>query len=238
MYPPLLSPPNTSNGHENHSNMKRTLESYFPLTTGDTKRRTRDSSFLHNGNNEADQETLPPSTHATSPFPISQLPHVLRSSLIDEPLASSTAGALTTARVINDRPNLDLLYFEPFVPRDAHAALFGFLRAALPFYRVEYTIHRPSGGDSGAGGDKQSVVASGAASTPTLVRTPRFTTVFGVDATSRFARMGDDDSSQLVLVDAATGAPVPADRYRCTPRPIPECLDTLRLVRVVSRSVP
>jgi hypothetical protein len=233
------------------STMKRTLESYFPRSTAGKKLRTHESSSLHpypaeargvaSICHEADEDALPPSTHKTFPFPIPQLPGALRTLFKEQSLTSSAAAA--AARTINDQPDLDLLYFEPFVPREAHALLFRFLRAALPFYRVEYTIQRPGsggGGGGGGGGDgggssgaqQPAVVTAAAAPTPTLVRTPRFTTVFGVDVTSRFATMVDDGGSQQVLVDAATGAPVPAARYRCTPRPIPECLDTLRLVSV------
>lgn len=51
----------------------------------------------------------------------------------------------------------------------------------------------------------------------------RYTTVFGLDDTSRFV---EDDS----IVDAKTLAKVPKSAYdRCAPRPIPKCLDDLRL---------
>ena len=54
-------------------------------------------------------------------------------------------------------------------------------------------------------------------------RTPRYTTVFGVDETSRFNEHG-------VVIDAKTGQPVQKDSYsRYSPRPIPKCLDELRI---------
>lgn len=45
-------------------------------------------------------------------------------------------------REINDQPDLDLLYFEPYVPVSIARLLFEFLRSELPFYRVEYKIKR------------------------------------------------------------------------------------------------
>lgn len=45
-------------------------------------------------------------------------------------------------RAINDQPDLDLLYFEPYIPRGTERVLFDFLRSQLPFYRVEYDINR------------------------------------------------------------------------------------------------
>lgn len=45
-------------------------------------------------------------------------------------------------KLINDQPDLDLMYFEPYVPRYMARQLFGFLREELPFYRVEYSIKR------------------------------------------------------------------------------------------------
>jgi alkylated DNA repair dioxygenase AlkB len=88
------------------------------------------------------------------------------------------------------------------VPSHIAKQLFESLRANLPFYRVEYDINR-----------------SGIQS---HIRTPRYTTVFSVDDTSRFDEHG-------AVVDAKTGMEVPAGAYaRYAPRPIPKCLDDLR----------
>lgn len=105
--------------------------------------------------------------------------------------------------MINDQLDLDMLYFEPYVPPTQAKEIFTFLRGNLPFYRVKYTIKR--------------------AGVETAIKTPRFTTVFGLDATSRFS---SSSSADAVVVDAKTGAPVPATRY--APRPLPTCLDELR----------
>ncbi|PSK55706.1 S-methyl-5'-thioadenosine phosphorylase [Elsinoe australis] len=135
------------------------------------------------------------SAHDTYPFPVPHLPTELTDALGFAPEAE--------AKVINDQPDLDLLYFQPYVPKSSERALFRFLRQELFFYRVQYKIKRGP--------------------VETQINTPRFTTVFGLDETSKF---GPDGSS---IVDAITRQPVPADRYKtCKPRPIPECLDYLR----------
>jgi len=55
--------------------------------------------------------------------------------------------------------------------------------------------------------------------------------VFGLDETSRFT---SDPSSIVEASDPFT--PVPKTKYKCQPRPIPECLDFLR--RAASRKLP
>jgi alkylated DNA repair dioxygenase AlkB len=104
-------------------------------------------------------------------------------------------------KVINDQLDLDLLYFQPYVPKDIERDLFKFLRQSLPFYRVKYTIKRGT--------------------IETQINTPRFTTVFGLDETSRFLADGS-------IVEAQSGKPVAKDKYKSRPRPIPRCLDILR----------
>lgn len=134
------------------------------------------------------------STHPTYPFPIPGFPlH------IEKELSSLPA---TIGRGINDQLDLDLLYFQPYVPGYLAKDVFSFLRSELPFYRVKYTIKRGP--------------------TETQINTPRYTTVFGVDSTSRFS----DDG---IVVDAKTGTKAPTSSYpNCAPRPIPKCLDDLR----------
>ncbi|KAK6842425.1 2OG-Fe(II) oxygenase superfamily protein [Apiospora arundinis] len=143
------------------------------------------------------------SMHPAYPFPIPHLPPALAAELPSWPAS--------LGRVINDQPDLDLLYFEPYVARGlggsggSARALFEFLRAELPFYRVEYDINR--GGTS------------------THIRTPRWTTVFGLDDTSRFGGSGNEK-----ILDAKNGCDVSADKFytRYKPRSIPKCLDDLR----------
>lgn len=109
-------------------------------------------------------------------------------------------------RAVDNQPDLDLLYFEPYVPGYLAKDVFTFLRAELPFYRVKYAIKR--------GGVE------------TSINTPRYTTVFGLDDTSRFSS-GSGGTARIV--DAKTGSNIPAGAYaRYAPRPIPTCLDDLR----------
>ncbi|KAJ5833916.1 Oxoglutarate/iron-dependent dioxygenase [Penicillium riverlandense] len=161
-----------------------------------------------------------PSQHPTYPSPIAQLPSHIEVGLVHAIPAS-------TARTINNQPHLDLLYFQPYIARTTANELFKFLRRELPFYRVQYNIRR---------GD-----------TETQITTPRFTTVFGVDETSKFVPRSsantntdrpqsntstpddEDHPASLILVDSSTTEPIPASKkYQSAPRPIPTCLDLLR----------
>ena len=135
------------------------------------------------------------STHSSYPFAIPHLPAAFAEQLGFAPAEEG--------KLINNQLDLDLVYYQPYIPSSIAPGVFDFLRQELPFYRVRYNITR---------GNVQ-----------TLVNTPRYTTVFGVDDTSRFAPDGS-------LVDAKTGKPVEKNRYKCAPRPIPQCLDELRKV--------
>jgi alkylated DNA repair dioxygenase AlkB len=144
--------------------------------------------------------STPPSQytrHPTYPFPIPHLP----SSITDELEKLVTA----QGKEINEQQHLDLLYFQPFVPTTISHQIFTFLRSELFFYRVKYTIKRFG--------------------KETLVNTPRFTTVFGLDETSRFTA---EFSNIVESSDPARD--VRRDKYKARPRPIPECLDFLRRV--------
>lgn len=102
---------------------------------------------------------------------------------------------------MSDQEDLDLVYYQPYIASSIAGGIYEFLRQELFFYRVQYKIKR--------GGIE------------TTINTPRFTTVFGVDATSKFNSSGE-------LVDNKTEKKIETGRYRCTPRPIPQCLDQLR----------
>ncbi|KAJ5618824.1 Oxoglutarate/iron-dependent dioxygenase [Penicillium lagena] len=170
--------------------------------------------------NHPQEDQGPASQHPTYPSPIAQLPSHIEVGLVHTTPAS-------TPRAINNQPHLDLLYFQPYIARTTANELFKFLRREIPFYRVQYNIRR--------GG------------TETQVNTPRFTTVFGVDETSKFVLRSsantnpnrpqtntstpshEDPSASLILVDSSTNEPIPASpKYQRTPRPIPTCLDLLR----------
>ncbi|CAI6332155.1 unnamed protein product [Periconia digitata] len=133
------------------------------------------------------------SSHASYPFAVSYLPEAFAEQLQFAPAEEG--------RVMNQERDLDMVYYQPYIPRSIADGMFEFLRQELFFYRVQYTIKR-----GGA---------------PTAINTPRFTTVFGVDATSRFTEDGG-------LVDAKTGKGIEKGRYKCTPRPIPQCLGLLK----------
>lgn len=133
------------------------------------------------------------STHPSYPFAIPHLPLSFTEQLAFAPAEEG--------KVMNDQPDLDLIYYQPYIAPSVATGIFEFLRQELPFYRVQYQINRGS--------------------IKTDINTPRFTTVFGVDATSSFSADGE-------LVDAKTGKKVEKGRYKCTPRPIPRCLDHLR----------
>lgn len=136
----------------------------------------------------------PSSSHPTYPFAIPHLPPNISDKILEAPCAEG--------RLINDQPDLDLLYFQPFVPKSVEKELFDFLRSQLFFYRVQYKIKR--------GGIE------------TQINTPRYTTVFGLDETSRFASDGS-------IIEAATSEPIAPNKYpTCRPRPVPQCLDELR----------
>jgi len=80
------------------------------------------------------QATQDFSNHFTYPFPITDLPRDLSSGLVFTPA--------TLGKKIDSQPDLDLLYFEPFIPRHLARPLFNLLRSSLPFYRVDYKIKR------------------------------------------------------------------------------------------------
>ncbi|KIE01849.1 DNA repair family protein, partial [Metarhizium majus ARSEF 297] len=162
---------------------KRTLDAFF---TAVPKRRRE---------NEPDQDAQAGhSAHPAYPFPIANLPALMMRDVASLPARPG--------RRINDQPDLDLLYFEPYIPAYLGKQMFDFLRSELPFYRVEYDIKR--------GGYQTHIV------------TPRWTTVFGLDDTSYFDAGGTvtDKSSTMKANDKRY------DRY--PPRPIPQCLDVLR----------
>jgi alkylated DNA repair dioxygenase AlkB len=135
------------------------------------------------------------SSHVAYPFAIPHLPAPFTEQLGFAPAEEG--------KVMNDQLDLDMVYYQPYIPTAITAGMFEFLRQELPFYRVQYNINR--------GGVQ------------TQINTPRFTTVFGIDETSRFASDG-------TIVDAKIGKKVDAKAYKCQPRPIPQCLNELRKI--------
>ncbi|KAF2874684.1 DNA repair family protein [Massariosphaeria phaeospora] len=159
-----------------------------------SKRGALDSFFKPAAPKKAKYEaSTEKSVHATYPYAVPHLPASITESLQFSP---SEEG-----KVMNEQLDLDLVYYQPYVSPAVSGSMFEFLRQELFFYRVQYKINR--------GGVQ------------TVINTPRFTTVFGVDATSKFGDGG-------MVLDAKTGKKAEASRYKCKPRPIPQCLDVLR----------
>ena len=168
---------------------KRKLDSFF-APTSEKRARVIDEHTI----TESDSISTETSNYSTYPFPVPYLPAHILNQLAEVPASQG--------KEINDQLDLDLLYFQPYIPKNVEKELFEFLRGELFFYRVQYTIKRYG--------------------TETQINTPRFTTVFGVDTASAFDSNG-------ALIDSQTRKPVPVDRYKtCKPRPLPQCLDHLR----------
>ncbi|CAG8074382.1 unnamed protein product [Penicillium salamii] len=167
---------------------KRTLDSFFkPSTPKRPKIETETEPT------DANADAKPPSQHPSYPIPIPQLPEHIEVSL-------EHGTPFKQGQGINNQPHLDLVHFQPYIPRATANELFKFLRRELPFYRVRYTARRGN--------------------VSTEINTPRWTTVFGIDETSIFENGR--------AVDVRTGSPIPPTKYQCTPRPIPACLEILR----------
>lgn len=111
------------------STKKRTLDSFFSPVTH-KKARTGESA-----EEEAGATANPNSScHSNYPFPIPYLPSHIYDRLPDLPAAKG--------REIRDQPDLDLVYFQPYISKCIERDLFEFLRRELFFYRVRYTIKR------------------------------------------------------------------------------------------------
>ncbi len=171
---------------------KRTLDSFF---ISPVAKKPRLSEFI---SPPPDSRTpVQKTNHPTYLWPVPHLPAHITDKL--ELLVTAEG------KPINNQPHLDLLYFQPFIPRTVERDLFEFLRSELFFYRVKYTIKRFG--------------------TETQINTPRYTTVFGLDETSQFV-----NDSHSIVETSDPSKPVSKTKYKCKPRPIPECLDFLRRI--------
>lgn len=116
---------------------KRTLDSFFAPPPSKRRHTEPSGSTSTEGAPTADrslQSELPPSCHSTYPFPVAQLPSYVAAALSSVPAVEGKA--------INDQSDLDLLYFQPYIPKDIEKDYFNFLRQELFFYRVQYKIKR------------------------------------------------------------------------------------------------
>ena len=169
---------------------KRALDTFFTPSSQKKVRLSSGSGPIGTSKSLSQPDTDQPlSDHPSYPYPVRHLPQSIQDAFSNVPMSEG--------REINDQPDLDLLYFQPFIPPSIERELFEFLRKELFFYRVKYKIKRGT--------------------IETEINTPRYTTVFGVDATSRFS-----SASPPVQLDATTSKPVPPDRYSCKPRPLPQ----------------
>lgn len=203
---------------------KRPLDTFFKPIPPPTTKRTKPST------SSPSSPSQQPDTHPSYPTPIAKLPSHLTTNLLHGTPARPP-------KPITTHPNLDLLYFQPYIARPIANELFKFLRAELPFYRVAYKIRR--------GGVE------------TQIHTPRYTTVFGVDETARFIPHSELDTTQsqsqspsnaetststpssspesqpvpIQTLHLTTLTPAPNTdtntKYKHTPRPLPTSLTTL-----------
>ncbi|KAL9607531.1 MAG: hypothetical protein Q9167_007562 [Letrouitia subvulpina] len=172
---------------------KRSLTEFF----SPTQKRARISPPVADEPSTPNEQ--PRSKHSTYPFPVPYFPSYISDQLLEVPASDGQA--------IDDQPDLDVLYFQPYISKAISKDLFEFLRSRLFFYRVQYKIKR--------GGIE------------TQINTPRYTTVFGVDESSQFSPSGD-------LLEASTSKLVAPNKYpTCKPRPLPHCLDELRRITEV-----
>ncbi|KAI9722717.1 MAG: hypothetical protein M1812_001648 [Candelaria pacifica] len=94
---------------------KRTLDSFFQPSANKKTRLSEIETTTATTN-----PSKPPSTHSTYPFSVPHLPPSIASVLPSLPSSIS--------REIKDQPDLDLLYFEPYIPQKLARELFEFLR--------------------------------------------------------------------------------------------------------------
>ena len=112
---------------------KRTLDSFFTSLSPKRPRVTEANTTKATANSPPQTE-LPTSNHPTYPFPVSHFPQPIANALSDVPAVEG--------KEINNQPDLDLLYFQPYIPKIIEKDLFEFLRQELFFYRVQYKIKR------------------------------------------------------------------------------------------------
>ena len=113
---------------------KRTLDGFFHISSPSRKRARRElETPTPKGPSVSGGQS---SNHATYPYPIPHFPLHIAEALSNVPA--------TEGKEINDQPDLDLVYFQPYIPKSIERDLFEFLRQELFFYRVQYKIRRGS----------------------------------------------------------------------------------------------
>jgi len=161
---------------------KRNISSFFQTTPSPSKKQRIEESV---------EDADVPTNYPAYPHPIRCFPQSIHTALDEE---------MYDGKILNDKLDLDMVHYQPFLSKDLAKNIYIFLRKELPFYRVQYKIKRGT--------------------FETQINTPRFTTVFGLDVHSKFGDNGE-------VLDAKTGKPEPK-RYSWQPRPIPMCLEVLK----------
>lgn len=110
---------------------KRALENFFSPVSQKKTRVIGEKPALTTA---AESPSTEASYHENYPFPIPHLPLHISDQLLEGPAANG--------KEINNQPDLDLLYFQPYILKPIQKDLFEFLRRELFFYRVQYKIKR------------------------------------------------------------------------------------------------
>ena len=113
---------------------KRTLDSFFQASTSKKPRLQDTASEEHKQDRNNESSAVIYSNHPTYPFKIPYFPSYISDALTEIPASEG--------KEIKDQPDLDLLYFQPYIPKSVERDLFEFLRQELFFYRVQYKIKR------------------------------------------------------------------------------------------------
>lgn len=112
---------------------KRTLDTFLQSTAPKRTRIASDQTPKPN-TDAGTHLDVPCDYHPTYPYSIPHFPSQIANGLSEVPAAEG--------KEINDQPDLDLLYFQPYIPKSIEKQLFEFLRQELFFYRVQYKIKR------------------------------------------------------------------------------------------------
>lgn len=114
---------------------KRTLNSFFESSISKKRHiEALNSTEVAFTVETSRQPDVPSFSHSTYLFSIPQLPSHVSAALLSVPAVEGKA--------INNQPDLDLLYFQPYIEKDIEKDYFDFLRKELFFYRVQYKIKR------------------------------------------------------------------------------------------------
>ncbi|MCJ1474332.1 hypothetical protein MMC13_002990 [Lambiella insularis] len=113
---------------------KRTLDSFFHTSSPKRARVTNGNSepqVIQSSSSDV-PSVYPAISHSTYPYPLPHFPPYIANALSEVPA--------TDGKEINGQPDLDLLYFQPYIPKSIERDLFEFLRRELFFYRVHTTV--------------------------------------------------------------------------------------------------